>query len=580
MAVPALPKRVGSPTMPGSDKVSYMDRAMNATEKALALEIDPHASENAIATAFREAGTWLKKVAELESDISNRNMLLAEVDTYVQKAIAFENKSTKLRDTTASETTNVEEDDTTSQPPTSPNKGGRRARPVRRSARRSDVFELAPAAPAYHSCSGSEEEANDLEQELESAKTSPAAPSKMNLRRSLLSPLNNKRRSRGNDTTNASPQASSPSSSIKRPQKHRPRISLSNEPQVLAAPRRNESRRMVSKTQSVSMREGEEGLEGEGELCCCGLRRIRHIESMYDLCIKPIKKEYLNSHIRKVSWALLMTQILVLTAYLIETSKSCVPPDIKYSNTVTWGLPLCCIYASADSLKEIFRFMPLALYGDDEKVTLQARIMSACVMVLALYQMLAIGLIMSQTVDIISLISNFVGITIVTKSDELIADILQLLDINPTFLHKIEERHRNKRRKEREEAEFTPPASPVASPLPMPVSMGRSPSTRDEESGFADSRKQKSTSLSPRYAASPADSRLLGSATLAKVAHGPRHMLRQCLMQIAGSYKNPIKRLVWISLGAVLIGLVTMIGRQRGMLCQSFKDPGSSLSNN
>jgi hypothetical protein len=47
--------------------------------------------------------------------------------------------------------------------------------------------------------------------------------------------------------------------------------------------------------------------------------------------------------------------------------------------------------------------------------------MAVCVMLLALYQMLAIGLIMSQTLDIINLISNFVGVTIVTQSDELIA---------------------------------------------------------------------------------------------------------------------------------------------------------------
>jgi hypothetical protein len=47
--------------------------------------------------------------------------------------------------------------------------------------------------------------------------------------------------------------------------------------------------------------------------------------------------------------------------------------------------------------------------------------MAVCVFLLALYQMVAIGLIMSQTLDIINLISNFVGVTIVTQSDELIA---------------------------------------------------------------------------------------------------------------------------------------------------------------
>jgi quinol-cytochrome oxidoreductase complex cytochrome b subunit len=38
------------------------------------------------------------------------------------------------------------------------------------------------------------------------------------------------------------------------------------------------------------------------------------------------------------------------------------------------------------------------------------------------------------------------------------------------------------------------------------------------------------------------------------------------LVQLAGSYKNPIKRLLWISVGALLIGLVTVTGRQ-GYFC-------------
>jgi hypothetical protein len=61
------------------------------------------------------------------------------------------------------------------------------------------------------------------------------------------------------------------------------------------------------------------------------------------------------------------------------------------------------------------------LYKDDPTVTRQGRCMAVCVFLLAIYQMVAIGLIMSQTLDIINLISNFVGVTIVTQSDELIA---------------------------------------------------------------------------------------------------------------------------------------------------------------
>jgi hypothetical protein len=72
-----------------------------------------------------------------------------------------------------------------------------------------------------------------------------------------------------------------------------------------------------------------------------------------------LQSVYCQRQIRVVAWALLITQALVLTAYLVETANTCVPTGVKYSTTVSWGLPLCCIYAAADSLKEIFRFMPL-----------------------------------------------------------------------------------------------------------------------------------------------------------------------------------------------------------------------------
>jgi hypothetical protein len=51
--------------------------------------------------------------------------------------------------------------------------------------------------------------------------------------------------------------------------------------------------------------------------------------------------------------------------------------------------------------------------------------------------MVVIGINLSQTTDIITLISDFVGVTIVTKSDELIADILQLDDEDPNFLNNV-----------------------------------------------------------------------------------------------------------------------------------------------
>jgi MIT (microtubule interacting and transport) domain len=48
------------------------------------------------------------------------------------------------------------------------------------------------------------------------------------------------------------------------------------------------------------VREGaeEDRFEGEGELCCCGLLRIRYIESMYDICIKPVKVSCTALHCR------------------------------------------------------------------------------------------------------------------------------------------------------------------------------------------------------------------------------------------------------------------------------------------
>jgi hypothetical protein len=93
-------------------------------------------------------------------------------------------------------------------------------------------------------------------------------------------------------------------------------------------------------------------------LCCCGALTRSKVISMYDLCIKPIKKEY-PSWLPVISWLLMVMQFAVISAYLYENMYSCVPPDASYSTAVRWGIPLCCIYAAADSLKDIFRFLPL-----------------------------------------------------------------------------------------------------------------------------------------------------------------------------------------------------------------------------
>jgi MIT (microtubule interacting and transport) domain len=120
----------------------------------------------------------------------------------------------------------------------------------------------------------------------------------------------------------------------RRPQKHTSRLSLGpSSPEAVPTPRKRESNKkgvaLTSTTAAVSagaaagvvaiegtatapstpvaaaaapaaavtaagfavVREGaeEDRVEGEGELCCCGLLRIRYIESMYDICIKPVK---------------------------------------------------------------------------------------------------------------------------------------------------------------------------------------------------------------------------------------------------------------------------------------------------
>jgi MIT (microtubule interacting and transport) domain len=126
------------------------------------------------------------------------------------------------------------------------------------------------------------------------------------------------------------PQRSAKPAPQRRPQKHTSRLSLGpSSPEAVPTPRKRESNKKgtalttagtagtaaagvvalegsttapstpvaaataaaVSSAGFAVFREGaeEDRVEGEGELCCCGLLRIRYIESMYDICIKPVK---------------------------------------------------------------------------------------------------------------------------------------------------------------------------------------------------------------------------------------------------------------------------------------------------
>ncbi|CAM9401534.1 unnamed protein product [Chrysoparadoxa australica] len=297
---------------------------------------------------------------------------------------------------------------------------------------------------------------------------------------------------------------------------------------------------------------------GSATLCCCGAISKSYIESIYDLCIKDIKEEY-PSYLRYLGWILLITQMLVLTSYLYEAANTCVPKGDSYSPTVTWGIPLCCIYASADSLKEIFRYIPLLLYKEDPLISKQAYLMAFMVILLALYQMYAIGLIMSQTTNIITLISDFVGVTIVTKSDELIAEILAMEDIDPNFLQNLVVRAKLRALyvEDQEASGSDTPGTDVEVDLDP---LGGAREAQAVRVG------RKSTAGRTRSSiGAQVGSLTRGARTRVNKARG--NLVHTALIQIGKTYKNPMKRLWWIASGAIIIGGVTATGRYFRYFC-------------
>ena len=127
--------------------------------------------------------------------------------------------------------------------------------------------------------------------------------------------------------------------------------------------------------------------------------------------------------------AVLALQVMVLYSLNDELSTDACVPSSTDNNSWYAGMPLCCLYAGA-TLAETFTLAGLVLEKKRAKTTCHQQIMFlalfACIEFMYVFSIYIIALIMMESTDLKSLISDFIGISVVLQCDALLAQVIKI----------------------------------------------------------------------------------------------------------------------------------------------------------
>eukprot|EP00603_Paraphysomonas_imperforata_P001985 CAMPEP_0114428446 /NCGR_PEP_ID=MMETSP0103-20121206/8928_1 /TAXON_ID=37642 ORGANISM="Paraphysomonas imperforata, Strain PA2" /NCGR_SAMPLE_ID=MMETSP0103 /ASSEMBLY_ACC=CAM_ASM_000201 /LENGTH=512 /DNA_ID=CAMNT_0001597659 /DNA_START=136 /DNA_END=1671 /DNA_ORIENTATION=+ len=100
-------------------------------------------------------------------------------------------------------------------------------------------------------------------------------------------------------------------------------------------------------------------------------------------------------------------------------------PDEKPSWLVIVGVPLACAYAGIESIHHMLRYIHLGA---------GYRVLVFIMNLNSIMQLLCVGVVMGKSTNLLTLISNFVGVAVVLQIDEFLASYVQIKDIDTDLL--------------------------------------------------------------------------------------------------------------------------------------------------